>query len=147
MKAYSSVPSFYRFFFSFSPPVSSGSNDAAATGIRLRRRQNYRSSATFISSADSPTAPYTLFPKRWLDVLTGLTGRLKAASNELDAFLESVIEMQIKSSENNQKDMVQSLLHLIQTDQYARLTRNNIKAILLVSPFLPSNSNAKNYPH
>ncbi|KAK8521189.1 hypothetical protein V6N12_005100 [Hibiscus sabdariffa] len=74
----------------------------------------------------------------WLDVLTGLIGRSKAASNELDAFLESVIEMQIKSSENNMvdddhnpKDIVQSLLHLIQTDQYTRLTRNSIKAILL----------------
>ncbi|KAK8677041.1 hypothetical protein V6N13_142597 [Hibiscus sabdariffa] len=82
-----------------------------------------------------------LFPRLgWLDVLTGLIGRLKENSNELDAFLESVIEMQIKSLENNmvgedhnQKDIVQSLLHLVQTDQNTRLTRDNIKAILLVS--------------
>ncbi|KAK8579390.1 hypothetical protein V6N12_069716 [Hibiscus sabdariffa] len=80
-----------------------------------------------------------LFPRLgWLDVLTGLIGRLKENSNELDAFLESVIEMQIKSLENNmvgedhnQKDIVQSLLHLVQTDQNTRLTRDNIKAILL----------------
>ncbi|XWS51311.1 hypothetical protein CRYUN_Cryun12cG0166100 [Craigia yunnanensis] len=72
----------------------------------------------------------------WLDVLTGLIGRLKATFNEMDAFLDSVIEKQ-KTSENNmddqnQKDFVQILLHLIQDSMLdTRLTQDNLKAILL----------------
>ncbi|KAE8699936.1 FUS3-complementing protein 2 isoform 1 [Hibiscus syriacus] len=50
-----------------------------------------------------------LFPGlRWLDVLTGLIGRLKATFDEMDSFLDSVFEEQTKSSENN---IVQILLH------------------------------------
>ncbi|XVF08818.1 hypothetical protein REPUB_Repub07fG0036200 [Reevesia pubescens] len=52
----------------------------------------------------------------WLDVLTGLVGRLIARFNEMDAFLDLVIKEQ-KTLENeiddqNQKDFVQILLHL-----------------------------------
>ncbi|KAE8693963.1 Cytochrome P450 71A1 [Hibiscus syriacus] len=80
-----------------------------------------------------------LFPGLgWLDVLTGLIGRFKTTFNEMDAFLDSVIQEQIKSSESNildedhsKKDLVQILLHLLQNDQDTKLTMNNVKAILL----------------
>ncbi|GMJ04917.1 cytochrome P450, family 71, subfamily B, polypeptide 34 [Hibiscus trionum] len=80
-----------------------------------------------------------LFPYLgWLDVLTGNIGRSKAVFNEMDAFLDSVIEAKTNSPENNmvdddhgKKDIVQILLHLLQNDHDSKLTINNVKAILL----------------
>ncbi|XVF54563.1 hypothetical protein PTKIN_Ptkin05aG0191100 [Pterospermum kingtungense] len=75
----------------------------------------------------------------WLDVVTGLVRRLKTTFNEMDAFLESVIEGQkalaSDMDDQNHKDFVQILLHLIQQDDMfdTRLTQDNLKAILLVS--------------
>ncbi|XWS37190.1 hypothetical protein CRYUN_Cryun19dG0021700 [Craigia yunnanensis] len=79
-----------------------------------------------------------LFPfMGWLDVLTGLVGRLKATFNEMDAFLDSVIDeqktLEHDMDDNNQKNFVQILIHLIQKDSMVdtRLTQDNLKAILL----------------
>ncbi|GMJ04919.1 cytochrome P450, family 71, subfamily B, polypeptide 13 [Hibiscus trionum] len=75
-----------------------------------------------------------LFPRLgWLDVLTGHIGRMKAAFNEIDAFLDSVIDSEnnMLDDDHSKKHIVQILLHLHHNDHDSKLTMNNVKAILL----------------
>ncbi|GMN75511.1 hypothetical protein TIFTF001_056849, partial [Ficus carica] len=76
------------------------------------------------------------FPNlRWIDVFTGLIGRLKSSSRALDTFLDQVIEEHKTAMENVgclseiKSDFVNILLQ-VQKDEN-NLTREHIKAILL----------------
>ncbi|KAK8662231.1 hypothetical protein V6N13_091818 [Hibiscus sabdariffa] len=81
-----------------------------------------------------------MFPYlRWLDVVTGFIPSLKALSKEFDAFLDQVIEEHrpVENHEENnshKKDFV-SIIMQLQKDGMLEmdLTRDNIKAILLVT--------------
>lgn len=84
-----------------------------------------------------------IFPSLgWLDVLSGLIGRLNATAKALDAMLDQVIEEHVLSESDvddhsDTKDFVDILLHLQKDGALgADLTRDNLKAILLVSPLL-----------
>ncbi|KAI3878314.1 hypothetical protein MKX03_021774 [Papaver bracteatum] len=77
----------------------------------------------------------------WMDVVIGLSSRLKKLSQELDAFFDQVIDEHLlrhsKSQDGhgqgediNQLDLTDILL-LSQNDN-PKVTRNNIKAIILV---------------
>ena len=79
-----------------------------------------------------------LFPYLgWLDVLTGFSGRLRRTSNALNAILDQIIEEHQKNDDNDQsdkKDFVDILFYLQRNGMLdISLTRENIKAILLVS--------------
>ncbi|KAI3877906.1 hypothetical protein MKW92_053605 [Papaver armeniacum] len=82
-----------------------------------------------------------LFPSlKFLDVLTGFTGKLKTLSKEVDAFLDQVIDEHLTKQEGdnvqeNKKEYFVDILLASQTEQL-NLTRNNVKAILLVK-YLP----------
>ncbi|KAF6143059.1 hypothetical protein GIB67_041127 [Kingdonia uniflora] len=66
----------------------------------------------------------------WMDVITGLHGRLKRVSKDLDNYLEQVIEEHISSVKHDvdKMDFLDVLLK-IQIDN--KLSRENIKAIIL----------------
>ncbi|KAI3881666.1 hypothetical protein MKW92_015762 [Papaver armeniacum] len=82
-----------------------------------------------------------LFPSlKFFDVLTGFTGKLKTLSKEVDAFLDQVIDEHLTKQEGdnvqeNKKEYFVDILLASQTEQL-NLTRNNVKAILLVK-YLP----------
>ncbi|KAJ4968877.1 hypothetical protein NE237_015578 [Protea cynaroides] len=73
----------------------------------------------------------------WIDKLTGLDGRMKRVSKELDAFLDLVIEDHLTSnkddrSQANQENFVDLLLQAHKDSTFnISLTRDNIKAIIL----------------
>lgn len=75
---------------------------------------------------------------RWLDNLTGLTAKLKTTSGEIRSFLDQMRGKReiLNSSDDksDEKDLLDILLHL-QKDGSLEIgiTRENIKAILLVS--------------
>ncbi|XP_026410225.1 cytochrome P450 71A1-like [Papaver somniferum] len=77
-----------------------------------------------------------LFPSlKFLDVLTGFTGKLKMLSKEVDAFLDQVIDEHLTKQEGDnvqeeRKEYFVDILLASQTEQL-NLTRNNVKAILL----------------
>lgn len=89
-----------------------------------------------------------MFPSLgWIDALSGLNGRLNATARALDDMLDQVIEehMNNVSSEiddddddqSDKKDFVDILLQLRKDGMLgAGLTRDNLKAILLVYPSL-----------
>ncbi|RWR75964.1 Cytochrome P450 71A1 [Cinnamomum micranthum f. kanehirae] len=73
----------------------------------------------------------------WVDVVTGLRGKLKRNSGELDRFLDQVIEHHLMRPSNGcdvgeQRDFVDVMLQ-VQKDSNndIHLTRDNIKAIIL----------------
>lgn len=75
----------------------------------------------------------------WVDVASGLDGRLKRASRTMDAFLESVInehqERNVMEGQDgdDEEDFVDVLLHL---QKNSELDRDSVKALILVSlPF------------
>ncbi|KAK2663636.1 hypothetical protein Ddye_002210 [Dipteronia dyeriana] len=73
-----------------------------------------------------------LFPcLRWLDVVTGLIGRINATSKAMDSLFDQVID-EHKTSKSDKKDFVH-ILHQLQKDGMLEidLTQNDIKAILL----------------
>jgi hypothetical protein len=79
----------------------------------------------------------------WMDVLTGLVSKLKRTSKALDAFLDQVIEEHLVSRTeddiSDKKDLVDILLHIQKNGMTdIDLSRDNLKAILMVSPSLLS---------
>ncbi|KAK9088013.1 hypothetical protein Syun_030407 [Stephania yunnanensis] len=81
-----------------------------------------------------------LFPRlRWMDVLTGLTRRLKRTSQEVDALLDSIInehvikrENQNQNSQENKQDFVDILLHVQKENKLnVDINKNHIKAIMM----------------
>jgi cytochrome P450 len=78
----------------------------------------------------------------WIDVFTGLIPSLKATFRELDAFFDQVIEEhETKKSDDyrpNKLDFVDILLRLQKNSMLDfELTKDNLKAILIVSLSLP----------
>ncbi|OVA20568.1 Cytochrome P450 [Macleaya cordata] len=76
------------------------------------------------------------FPSlRWMDVVTGLSGRLKRVSQELDTFLDQVIDEHLlpKSKNHNQQEDKEDLIDILLLAQKdnTNLARDNIKAIIL----------------
>jgi cytochrome P450 len=73
---------------------------------------------------------------RWIDVVTGFIGRLKASFEELDAFLDEVLEehkarLESDGGNSHTNDFVDILLRLQKDDMLDfNLTKNNLKAIL-----------------
>ncbi|XP_031266080.1 cytochrome P450 71A1-like [Pistacia vera] len=73
----------------------------------------------------------------WMDVLTGLIGRLKATFTELDAFLDQVIEEHRTSNsydtQYDRQDFVDILLQLQKDGDHLEieLLKDNLKAILV----------------
>lgn len=82
-----------------------------------------------------------VFPSlKFLDVLTGFIGKLKTVSKEVDAFFNEVIDEHLTKQESvnvqeNRKEYFVDILLASQTE-HLNLTRNNMKAILLVR-YLP----------
>ncbi|XVE54587.1 hypothetical protein DITRI_Ditri03aG0093500 [Diplodiscus trichospermus] len=74
-----------------------------------------------------------MFPYlRWMDVLTGFIPSLKAASKELDTFLDQVIEEHRSSKSQDETDFVSIILQLQKDGMLEmELSQDNIKAILL----------------
>lgn len=76
----------------------------------------------------------------WVDVLTGMDGRLKKNFSGMDAFLDQIIDEHLSHGEKDGRDgatqnnFVDVLLQ-VQKDSAVgmHLTRNNLKAIILVS--------------
>ncbi|KAK9146060.1 hypothetical protein Sjap_005966 [Stephania japonica] len=79
-----------------------------------------------------------LFPcLRWMDVLTGLTARLKRTCQQVDVLLDSIInehliEREIQNSLENKQDFVDVLLHVQKENELnIDINKDNIKAILM----------------
>lgn len=79
----------------------------------------------------------------WIDVVTGLDAKLRKTAKAFHALLDQVIDEHQKISSNydqqqsEKKDLVDILLHLQKGGELGiNLTRENLIAILLVSPFL-----------
>ncbi|XP_044484465.1 cytochrome P450 71A1-like [Mangifera indica] len=79
-----------------------------------------------------------MFPSfGWVDVATGLIGRLKATFKELDAFLDEVIEEHRieerngKGKQYDKKDFVDILLQLKKDGTFEELSKDNLKGILI----------------
>ncbi|ONK81635.1 uncharacterized protein A4U43_C01F31330 [Asparagus officinalis] len=77
----------------------------------------------------------------WLDILSGLDARVRKCSREIDGFLERVIDehkhYKVNSSNDGEEsNFVDVLLSLNEKDGMAdiSLTRDNMKAIILVTP-------------
>lgn len=75
-----------------------------------------------------------LFPYlSWIDHLTGLVGNLEEISRELNDFFDRVIrERQALMNDENKQYLVDILLHLRKEGIELDLSRNNVKAILMV---------------
>ncbi|KAK9108283.1 hypothetical protein Syun_024294 [Stephania yunnanensis] len=76
----------------------------------------------------------------WLDTLTGVTGRLKKTAREFDLFLDQIIEERISQrtrhdTTDDEKDFVDVLLRIHQEED-GNLTRDNVKALILVSAYV-----------
>ena len=75
---------------------------------------------------------------RWIDVLRGFIGSLKATFEELDAFFDEVVEehkarLESDCDNSHTKDFVDILLQLQKDDMVDfDLTKNDLKAILMV---------------
>ncbi|XP_044486655.1 cytochrome P450 71A1-like [Mangifera indica] len=77
-----------------------------------------------------------MFPSfGWVDIATGLIGRLKATFKELDLFLDEVIEEhrieERDGKKSDRKDFVDILLQLQKDNTFEELNKVNLKAILM----------------
>ncbi|KAK9088009.1 hypothetical protein Syun_030403 [Stephania yunnanensis] len=81
-----------------------------------------------------------LFPcLRWMDVLTGLTRRLKRTSQKVDALFDNIInehvikrENQNQNSQENKQDFVDILLHVQKENKLnVDINKDRIKAIMM----------------
>ena len=73
---------------------------------------------------------------RWVDVLRGLIGRLKASHRALDAFFEEIIQerkARMESGDDRRSDSKEDFVDiLLRVQKDSGLTQEHIKAILLV---------------
>lgn len=71
-----------------------------------------------------------------IDRLTGLQGRREKSVRDLDAFYEQMFDLHKQGNKNGVEDFVDLLLRLEKEETvlgYGKLTRNHIKAILMVT--------------
>ncbi|XP_044485179.1 cytochrome P450 71A1-like [Mangifera indica] len=120
------------------------SDNIASRCILGRRAEEENGESKFGEIAKKLTSQFAslcigdMFPSfGWVDVVTGLIGRLKATFKELDAFLDEVIEEHRieerdgKGKQSDKKDFVDILLQLHRDGMFEELNKDNLKAILM----------------
>ncbi|KAJ0047655.1 hypothetical protein Pint_15567 [Pistacia integerrima] len=119
------------------------SDNIASRCILGRRAEEENGKSKFGELAKRLMSQFTsfcvgdMFPSfGWVDVATGLIGRLKATFMELDALLDEVIEEhrieEIDGEQSDRKDFVDILLQLQKDGTFEELNKDNLKAILMV---------------
>ncbi|KAJ8615514.1 hypothetical protein MRB53_034886 [Persea americana] len=124
--------------------VSSGTTTRVAFGKKYEGEEEERKNKFADLAAELTTLMGSFFVGdyfpwlAWVDFLTGMGGKLKRSFQELDAFVDQVIDDHLVNREVNgsdgveQKDFVDVLLHLQKDSPLGvQLTKSNLKAVIL----------------
>nr|ALG05123.1 cytochrome P450 [Sinopodophyllum hexandrum] len=105
-----------------------------ALGGELEKQNNFEKSSRELMKLMGAFSFADLFPwMGWIDVLSGLNGRMKKVSRKLDAFLDQVIDEHVSEMKDGDGQDFVDLLLLAQRDSSndIKITRDSVKAILL----------------